>query len=116
MIQCVKCCDWFHNDCAERVWNEMHEGQTIDLNDESIDFVCRDCEKKAVAPSLSTSIGGGEAVKPMETVETVETVETLETLEDAENEEDLEELIRVGLCEFVDICRRKDRRMIERVP
>ena len=101
MVQCVKCCDWFHNDCAEKVWSETHEGQTIDLNDESIDFVCRDCEKKAgapsasMAPSQSTFIGGGgEAGKSMETVETGETGETVE---DAENEEDLEELIRVGL-------------------
>ncbi|CBK24278.2 uncharacterized protein [Blastocystis hominis] len=98
MVQCVKCCDWFHNDCAEKVWSETHEGQTIDLNDESIDFVCRDCEKKAgapsasMAPSQSTFIGGGgEAGKSMETVETGETGETVE---DAENEEDLEELIR----------------------
>ena len=98
MIQCVKCCDWFHNDCAERVWRETHGGRTIDLNDESIDFVCRDCEKKAAnqpvfsaVSSSPISISKGErgSVRPTETVETVETVE------DAENEEDLEELIRV---------------------
>lgn len=81
MVQCVKCCDWFHIDCAERVWSETHGGQKIDLNDDSIDFVCRQCEEKGVVPV------------PTPVVEEEEKRE--QVVEDVEDEQGLEELIRV---------------------
>lgn len=44
MVQCIRCCDWFHNECAQTHYRETHNGQSIDLEDESIDYICEACE------------------------------------------------------------------------
>ena len=48
MVQCVGCCDWFHNDCAVKQYALTHEGKTFDITDESLDFICETCERRGV--------------------------------------------------------------------
>lgn len=84
MVQCVRCCDWFHNDCAMQRYAITHNGQTIDLNDESIDFICEACEGCKE-----------EVIQSRPVVQKEEKVEEEEGLEEEEEEERLERLIRV---------------------
>lgn len=55
MVQCVQCCDWFHEDCAKERYLLTH-GEVINLEDEKKDFYCEACESKI-----------GSQVQPMQT-------------------------------------------------
>ena len=47
MVQCVRCSDWFHEQCAKEKYRASH-GCDVDLEDESVDFVCETCERSGV--------------------------------------------------------------------
>ena len=47
MVQCVRCSDWFHEQCAKEKYRASHGGD-VDLEDESVDFVCETCERSGV--------------------------------------------------------------------
>ena len=55
MVQCVQCCDWFHEDCAKERYLLTH-GEVINLEDEKKDFYCEACKSKI-----------GSQVQPMQT-------------------------------------------------
>ena len=80
MVQCVRCCDWFHNACAAKRYREDHDGKEIDLEDESVDYVCAVCEKGGESGEVEVK------TKPVE-----------EEKEEVEKEEGLEAMIRVGV-------------------
>ena len=47
MVQCVRCSDWFHEQCAKEKYRASH-GCDVDLEDESVDFMCETCERSGV--------------------------------------------------------------------
>lgn len=55
MVQCVRCGDWFHEQCAKEKYRASH-GCDVDLEDESVDFVCEACESVL-------RVGEGDALK-----------------------------------------------------
>ena len=83
MVQCVRCCDWFHNSCAIKRYAEIHEGRILNLEDESIDFVCAGCEGRQEEMIISQPVSN-----------TKEEVEE-DVVEEEEEEERLARLIRV---------------------
>ena len=102
MVQCVGCCDWFHNACAEAKYRETHNGATIDLNDESIDFVCSACENKQrntptpSVPSIPTATFS-TATKQETSQHMVDEEEEGEVKEDEQEEASFLRRIRVGV-------------------
>lgn len=82
MVQCVKCCDWFHERCARAKYRSCH-GVDLDLEDEKVDFVCKDCEERAKNDGI-------------EKAEEVSVVKEPPCKKEEEKEESLESMIRVG--------------------
>ena len=81
MVQCVKCCDWFHERCAREKYRSCH-GVDLDLEDEKVDFMCKDCEERAKNDGI-------------EKVEEVPVVKESSCEKEEEKEESLESKIRV---------------------
>lgn len=62
MVQCVRCCDWFHEQCAKERFRAAH-GCDVDLEDESVDFVCEACERSGVGGVVLRGSGDGVVLR-----------------------------------------------------
>ena len=64
MVQCVSCCDWFHEDCAKERYLLTH-GEMVDLEDEKNDFYCEACEAIKGEQAVSMKSQQAELASPV---------------------------------------------------